>query len=158
MHQMAGAADGALFGVAVVGYPVACRCAAGFAMLNGYAHQAGRCLDAVEQHMEMFDQWWPCEKRPDDAAPLRKRLRLPKAHRVVFQGVPLDLQHIAIRGFDGLVHRCGPKPVGPRDDGAQAAGDGFVKCGVLAVWMRMSAISKIMAGFPVNLEQDGNGP
>ena len=80
----------------------------------------------------MFDSGRTCKKWPDDGAPLAKSVRLPKAHSMVLQRFPEDLQDIALRAFDAFVDFEALKPFGMADYIAQAAGDGFVKSGVLA--------------------------
>jgi hypothetical protein len=51
---------------------------------------------------------------------------------VVFQGFPENLQHIAFGAFNTFVDLVALETLGLGDHVTQAAGNGFVKCGVLA--------------------------
>ena len=66
------------------------------------------------------------------APPLGERARLAKAHGVVLQGLPKNLQHIALGRFYAAVDFKARKALGLRNDAAGAAFDGGFKIGVLA--------------------------
>ena len=58
-----------------------------------------RFLFRLGHQLEMLHHRWRCKKRPDNRAPFGESRRAAKVHRMVFQRVPEDLQHIAVGGF-----------------------------------------------------------
>jgi hypothetical protein len=58
-----------------------------------------------------------CKERADDGAPLREQRAAAEGHRVVFQGVPEDLQDVALGRLDALVDLEALEALGLADDG-----------------------------------------
>jgi len=80
----------------------------------------------------MLDMRGHGKEGADDGAPLGKQWRLAKAHRVVFQGIPENLKHKAIGGFNAAVDLGPPKALGTRGHGVQAQLNGLFKSSLLA--------------------------
>jgi hypothetical protein len=71
------------------------------------------------------------KKRTDDGTPFDEQGRLTETHRVVFQGVPKDLQHIAFGVFNAPIDFATLKALGFADHGVQTEFNGFFKFGLL---------------------------
>ena len=80
----------------------------------------------------MLHMRWCREKRTHDGTPLGKCGRLAKAHGMVFQRGPKNLQHIALWRFHAAIDLVAMKAFGLRDDAARATLYGGLKFGVLA--------------------------
>ena len=72
------------------------------------------------------------KERSHNRAPFGKCGRLAKAHGVVFQRRPNNLQHIALSRLNAFVNREALKALGVVNHGGQTALNGFFKGGVLA--------------------------
>lgn len=82
--------------------------------------------------MEVLNNRGRGEKRPHDGAPLGEGLRLPKAHGVVLQSGPHNLQHIALAALDAFVDGETLEAFGLGDDVAHPARNRFFEGGILA--------------------------
>lgn len=52
----------------------------------------------------MLHHGWCCEEWPNDGTPLPKCSRFPKTHRMVFQGVPENLQQVTFGALNTAVN------------------------------------------------------
>ena len=90
----------------------------------------------------MLHMRWRGEKRAHDGAPLAKCGRLAKAHGMVFQRGPKNLQHITLGRLDAAVDFVAFKAFGFGDDGFYATLNGFVKSSLLACLSETLVASK----------------
>src|SRR3989339_532872 len=82
--------------------------------------------------LEVFHHRGGGKKWPNDGTPLSKRRGTPEPHGVVFQRGPENLQNIALRVFNAVVHLETLKSFCMGNDGFQATLDGLFKGDVLA--------------------------
>jgi peptidoglycan-N-acetylglucosamine deacetylase len=80
----------------------------------------------------VFDQGRHGKKIAHDGAPFGKQRALAKGHRVVFQGLPKNLQHVAFWAFNAFVDLGALEALGAAGDRAQAKIDGGFKRRLLA--------------------------